>query len=122
MKLLVDMNLSPAWVETLRQAGWEAAHWSTLGNPRSPDSEIMGFAREQDWIVFTHDLDFGAMLAHTRAGKPSVFQIRARDVTPGHLGPLALQTLRQFSAELESGALVSVDETSQRVRLLPLTR
>jgi hypothetical protein len=28
--------------------------------------------------------------------------------------------LRQFSAELESGALVSVDEASQRVRLLPL--
>jgi predicted nuclease of predicted toxin-antitoxin system len=38
MKLLVDMNLSPDWVETLRHAGWEAAHWSTLGNPRSPDS------------------------------------------------------------------------------------
>src|SRR3954466_1853207 len=122
MKLLVDMNLSPAWVERLKQAGWEAAHWSSLGNPRSPDTEIMRFAREQDWVVFTHDLDFGALLAHTRTGKPSVFQIRARDVSPDHLGSLAIQTLRQFSAELEAGALVSVDEASQRVRLLPLTR
>jgi predicted nuclease of predicted toxin-antitoxin system len=122
MKLLVDMNLSPAWVETLNQAGWEAAHWSSLGNPRSTDAEIMRFARDNDWVVFTHDLDFGALLAYTRAGKPSVFQVRARDVSPQHLGPLAIQTLRQFSAQLESGALVSVDEAGQRVRLLPLTR
>ncbi len=120
MKLLVDMNLSPAWVEVLNLAGWEAAHWSSLGNPSSTDAEIMRFARENDWVVFTHDLDFGAILAHTQAGKPSVFQIRARDVSPDHLGPLAIQTLRQFSTELESGAIVTVDEARRRVRLLPL--
>jgi len=71
-------------------------------------------------VVFTHDLDFGSILAHTQAGKPSVFQVRARDVTPGHLGSLVIQTLRQFTKELETGALVSVDEARQRVRLLPL--
>jgi len=120
MKVLVDMNLSPAWVEVLKQGGWEAAHWSSLGNPRSPDAEIMRFAREHEWIVFTHDLDFGAILAHTQTGKPSVFQVRARDITPNHLGPLVLRTLRQFASELESGALVTVDEARQRVRLLPL--
>jgi len=88
MKVLVDMNLSPAWVEALRAAGWDAAHWSTLGDPRAADAEIMQFAREQGWVVFTHDLDFGAILAHTQAGRPSVFQARARDVTPEHLSPL----------------------------------
>jgi predicted nuclease of predicted toxin-antitoxin system len=120
MKLLVDMNLGPAWVETLRKAGWEAAHWSALGNPRCTDAEIMRFARDHDWIVFTNDLDFGALLAHTRAGKPSVLQVRARDVSPESLAPLVIRVLRQFPAELESGALISVDETSQRIRLLPL--
>jgi predicted nuclease of predicted toxin-antitoxin system len=121
MKLLVDMNLSPAWVESLNEAGWEAAHWSGLGNPRGTDAEIMRFAQDHDWVVFTHDLDFGALLAHTRAGKPSVFQVRARDVSPEGLAPLVIRVLRQFSAELESGALVSLDEASQRVRLLPTT-
>jgi predicted nuclease of predicted toxin-antitoxin system len=120
MKLLVDMNLSPEWVEVLQKAGWEAAHWSSLGNPRSTDAEIMGFARDNNWIVFTNDLGFGALLAHTQAGKPSVFQVRARDVSPRHLIDLVNRVLRQFMAELESGALVSVDEASQRVRLLPL--
>ena len=122
MKLLVDMNLSPFWVEFLRGAGWEAAHWSHLGDPRAADAENFRFAREQDWVVFTHDLDFGALLAHTQSGKPSVFQVRARDVTPEGLGPLALKTLQQCSAELEAGALVTVDEARQRIHLLPIGR
>jgi predicted nuclease of predicted toxin-antitoxin system len=80
----------------------------------------MRFAGDQGWVVFTHDLDFGTLLAHTQAGWPSVFQIRAQDVSPGHLGPLVDRTLRQFTQELEAGALVTVDEARQRVRLLPL--
>jgi predicted nuclease of predicted toxin-antitoxin system len=121
MKVLVDMNLSPAWVVSLKQAGWEATHWSYLGNPSCTDAEIMRFAQDHDWVVFTNDLDFGALLAHTRAGKPSVFQVRARDVSPGHLASVVVRVLRQFSPELESGALLSLDEAGQRVRLLPIT-
>ena len=30
MKVLVDMNLSPRWVDLLTGEGVEAAHWSTL--------------------------------------------------------------------------------------------
>jgi predicted nuclease of predicted toxin-antitoxin system len=47
-----------------------------------------------------------------------VFQVRARTVSPEYLAPLVFRSLRQFSAELESDALVTVDEASQRVRLL----
>jgi len=28
LKLLIDMNLSPAWVEALQTMGFEAIHWS----------------------------------------------------------------------------------------------
>ena len=66
MKLLVDMNLSPEWVSSLRAEGIEAVHWSELGNPRAKDSEILRSAREEGLIVFTHDLDFSQLLAHTR--------------------------------------------------------
>lgn len=41
MKLLVDMNLSPGWVDTLAQAGFEAVHWSRLGDVKASDREIM---------------------------------------------------------------------------------
>ncbi|MCB2261847.1 MAG: DUF5615 family PIN-like protein [Candidatus Thiosymbion ectosymbiont of Robbea hypermnestra] len=62
MKLLVDMNLSPRWVNLLTDAGIRAAHWSTLGAAEAPDTEIMAYARTNDYVVLTHDLDFGAIL------------------------------------------------------------
>ncbi len=35
MKLLVDMNLSPQWVEVFERHGWQAVHWSTVGDPQA---------------------------------------------------------------------------------------
>jgi predicted nuclease of predicted toxin-antitoxin system len=67
MKLLVDMNLSPERVAVLQAAGWEAVHWSKVGNLRAADSEIMAWAKLDGHIVFTHDLDFGSRLALTQA-------------------------------------------------------
>ena len=64
MKLLLDMNLSPAWLPLLHSHGFEAVHWSEVGDGRSPDHEIMRWAREHGCVVFTHDLDFGLLLAH----------------------------------------------------------
>ena len=57
MRLLVDVNLSPDWVEVLEQQGWQALHWSTVGDPRASDSVIMQWALANGYVVFTHDLD-----------------------------------------------------------------
>jgi predicted nuclease of predicted toxin-antitoxin system len=61
MKLLVDMNLSPRWITLLRDAGWESTHWSQVGHATARDSEIMAYAAANDFVVLTHDLDFGAI-------------------------------------------------------------
>jgi predicted nuclease of predicted toxin-antitoxin system len=58
MKLLVDMNLPPRWVEFLAANGIEAAHWSGVGDPRASDGVIMKWATDHGQTVFTHDLDF----------------------------------------------------------------
>jgi len=34
VKLLIDMNLSPTWAAYLAQRGFEAQHWSTIGDPK----------------------------------------------------------------------------------------
>jgi predicted nuclease of predicted toxin-antitoxin system len=120
MKLLVDMNLSPDWVAVLQKSGWAAVHWSEVGNPRAADSEIMAWAKQSRHVVFTHDLDFGTALALTQAEGPSVIQVRTQDVTPSAVGPLVLNALRQFEAELERGALIVLDEANVRARILPL--
>jgi predicted nuclease of predicted toxin-antitoxin system len=62
MKILIDMNLTPLWVDVLARHGWQAIHWSTIGDPRAKDSEIMNWALANGYIIFTHDLGFGAIL------------------------------------------------------------
>ena len=120
VKLVVDMNLSPDWVSLLKGNGWSAVHWSTVGDPRASDAAIMEWAVAHEYVVFTHDLDFGTMLALSHATGPSVLQVRAADVLPDRLGDVILAALRQHDTELASGALVVVEERRSRVRILPI--
>ena len=120
MKLLVDMNLSPSWLAMLQHEGWEAVHWHEIGNPRAADAEIMAWAKQNGYVVFTHDLDFGTLLALTQAEGPSVIQVRTQDVTPQEIGKLTVDALRRFQSELEKGALIILDEARSRARILPL--
>jgi len=76
MRILVEMNLSPPWVDLLADAGIESVHWSSVGETTASDSFIMAFAKGAGYVVLTHDLDFGSILAATHGDKPSVIQIR----------------------------------------------
>jgi predicted nuclease of predicted toxin-antitoxin system len=120
MKILVDMNLSPRWVDLLTNAGIKAAHWSALGPADAPDVVIMAFAHANDYVVLTHDLDFSAILAATHGDKPSVVQIRADDVSPDVIGKLVTGALSQMADELNQGALLTIDPRRTRLRVLPL--
>lgn len=120
MKLLVDMNLSPQWVELFQSHGFEAQHWSAVGPRNAPDDEIMAYAKANGHIVLTHDLDFSAILAATSGTKPSVIQIRARDISLDAIGARLVAALRQAEAEFEQGALLTIDTDRNRLRVLPL--
>ena len=120
MRFIVDMNLPPAWCEVLRAAGHEARHWLDVGDPKAADTVIMQWARSHDAVVFTHDLDFSALLANSRTGGPSVLQVRAEDVMPGTLSPIVLSAVRQFEFALKDGAIVVVEPWRVRCRVLPL--
>jgi predicted nuclease of predicted toxin-antitoxin system len=122
MRVVVDMNLSPDWVALLRRAGFDAQHWSRIANPRALDPEIMEWARQHDAVVLTHDLDFGATLALTHAEGPSVIQMRSEDISPDAAGNSVISALRTYEEELAAGALIVIDETRQRIRLLPLQK
>ena len=114
------MNLSPDWAPVLQQHGWQAVHWSGVGDPRASDREIMDWAVAHQYVVFTHDLDFGAMLALSHESGPSVLQVRAENVLPDYLEDSVIAALTQHEADLSSGALVVVDESRSRVRVLPI--
>ena len=120
LKLLIDMNLSPSWAPTLRKRGWQAGHWSTVGDPRANDRDIMDWAVARQYVVFTHDLDFGTMLALSHKAGPSVLQVRTADTLPDYLEVSVIAALNQHEADLSAGALVVVDESRSRVRVLPI--
>jgi predicted nuclease of predicted toxin-antitoxin system len=81
MKILVDMNLSPDWAQEFKLYKIEAVHWSVVGKFDAPDTILMDWARKNEYIIFTHDLDFGTALALTKAEKPSVIQVKTQNVT-----------------------------------------
>ncbi|MEO1403023.1 MAG: DUF5615 family PIN-like protein [Cyanobacteria bacterium J06635_1] len=93
-----------------------------MGDPRAGDRTLMQWATDHGYIVFTHDLDFGALLAANQANAPSVFQVRTQDTLPDAIGELVLSAIRQFQVELETGALVTVDASRARARILPINR
>ena len=80
----------------------------------------MAFARTNGWVVFTHDLDFGTLLAQTHATGPSVIQVRSQDTYPDAIGSAVETALNQHATDLAAGALVTVEPSRNRVRVLPL--
>ncbi len=120
VQLVIDMNLSVEWIAELAKHGFGAVHWSTVGDPRAEDSVVMAWALANGYVVFTHDLDFGTILALTHAAGPSVLQVRGQNVLPEHMGPLVVAALGQYDDALSAGAIVVVEERKARVRTLPL--
>jgi predicted nuclease of predicted toxin-antitoxin system len=120
MRLLIDMNLSPKWVGFLADHGFEAVHWSAVGLANASDPELMAFATAGNYVILTHDLDFGAILAATGGAGPSVVQIRAEDLAIEAIGAEIVTALRQAEDALASGALVTVDPKRARITLLPI--
>jgi predicted nuclease of predicted toxin-antitoxin system len=120
VKLLVDMNLSPSWVERLAHHGFEAVHWSTIGAATAPDVEILTWANEHQFVVITNDLDFSAVLAASAGAAPSVVQIRTQDLLSDAVVGIVANALKAHEDDIDRGALLSIDEGGTRVRMLPL--
>jgi predicted nuclease of predicted toxin-antitoxin system len=114
------MNLSPQWCDALAKHGFEAVHWSGVGSPGAEDEEIFAWARANSYVVFTNDMDFGAILASTGEDGPSVLQVRTQRLLPRDAEQFVIDALRQFASALDKGALVVVDESRARARILPL--
>lgn len=120
MKILIDASLSPSWADYLAGRGIPAQHWSALGRLNASDLQIMEVARAGTFVVFTHDLDFGIILATTNARGPSVIQARTQDPVPEAIGDLVVATIQQYSEILLRGALVTIEPERLRARVLPL--
>jgi len=82
--------------------------------------EITKFAKDNDFIILTHDLDYGAILFVTNGQKPSVVQLRINDIYPEIDADSLISALNFVKTELENGALLTIDIKRTRIRILPL--
>lgn len=67
MKFLADMGLARSTVAFLRAQGHDAVHLRDQGLQRLEDDKIVEKAREEGRVILTHDLDFGRIVAVSRA-------------------------------------------------------
>ena len=80
----------------------------------------MNYAREHGSLLFTHDLDFGNILAVTHATGPSVIQVRTQDPVPETVGDVVVSAIQDHRTLLERGALITIDRDRHRARILPI--
>jgi predicted nuclease of predicted toxin-antitoxin system len=122
MRFLADAGVSPKTVEFLKRLGHEAVHARTLGLQRARDSELIQRSRADSSVVVTFDLDFGDILALGVLDKPSVIILRLADERTESVNQRLSAVLAERCADLESGALILVEDARYRVRKLPIGR
>lgn len=120
MKFLADMGISPQTVAFLNRLGHNAVHLHDQGLAKMPDPEILNKARNEGYILLTHDLDFGELLAACRTELPSVITFRLRNMRPEQVNHAPREIIAKHSATLEKGAIITVTEGQLRIRQLPI--
>lgn len=92
-----------------------------MGAASAPDWAICEYARNQGFVLITNDLDFPRILAYTLGKKPSVILLRGEPLVPELRGEALIKAVEECSAELEAGAVLTLDWLDRpRARLLPL--
>lgn len=85
MRFLANMNISPKTVEVLSKKGWDIIRVSQVLPVNATDSKILAYARNENRIVVTQDLDFSALVALGGFDKPSLITLRLSSSDPDRL-------------------------------------
>lgn len=123
MKFLLDESVSPLVAEPLANAGHDVVHVRGIGLRSAPDPAVLASAADNERVLVTLDTDFGALIAHSGAHRPSVVLFRG-DVTrrPSAQAALLLANLDQLAGDLDGGAVAVIGDDRVRVRRLPIDR
>lgn len=87
MKLLLDENLPPALVGSLRSWFPESLHVHDCGLGAADDTAVWEYAKANGCIIVTKDSDF-EQLSVMRGAPPQVIWVRTGNCTTAHLAGL----------------------------------
>ena len=122
MKLLLDQGLPRSAAALLCEADIDTLHVAQIGLSAAEDREILIYAQDDKRVVVTLDSDFHALLALTEATSPSVIRIRIQSLRAPALTELLVKVINKCEADLQQGAVVTVEPSRIRVRHLPLLK
>ncbi len=108
LRFLANMNISPKTVSALRQRGWDIFRVSELLPPTAPDQEILEFARREERVLVTQDLDFSALLALSGYTRPGLITLRLSVSDPETVTRRLLEVVPQVESALQQGAAVTI--------------
>ncbi len=120
MKFLADMGISLRTVTWLRELGHDVFHLRDRGLQKLPDNEILDLARVEQRIILTIDLDFAQLLAVCKTALPSVIIFRLGNENYNEINQRLIDVLNNCQKDLETGAIVSVNNETFRVKKLPI--
>ena len=96
------------------------SHTGELELSRATDRRILEYARENEMVVVTLDSDFHSIIAVENASSPSVIRIRREGMRGEYLSELIERVWPDIEAQLQAGAMVTITETSVRLRNIPI--
>jgi len=120
MKFLLDMGIAQSTARFLNGQGHDAVHLRQEGLERMKDEDIIVKARTENRVILTHDLDFGRIIALSRAKLPSVITFRLQDMQATNVNRFVSIVIERNGEELINGVLISVSEDTIRTRTLPV--
>jgi len=121
VKFLLDENQSPRIADLLVDAGHDAIHVRDIDLRTSPDEHVLAAALDAGRVIISADTDFGELLAASNAAGPSILLLRRQGQRRAReIAALILANLDVVAEDLQSGAVVVLDEERIRIRRLPL--
>jgi predicted nuclease of predicted toxin-antitoxin system len=120
MRFLGDMGISPRTIALLREQRYDAIHLVEQNLERMEDPHILEKARQEERILLTVDLDFAQLLAISGDSLPSVILFRLGNVSREVVNNRLMLVLNDYASDLKTGAIISVNDVSIRLRYLPI--
>lgn len=122
MRFLADMGVSWRVVQWLRENGHDATHLREQDLHRLPNGDIFTKAANEQRIILTWDLDFTEIVALSNTRIVSAIVFRLLNTRSANVIRRLTRVLAESTQDLEDGAIISVEESRHRVRLLPIGR
>lgn len=120
MKFLLNMNLPRELGKRLKSKGHKTRHVGDIGMAQASDMAIIEESRKNKETIITHDLDYGNLLAFSGELKPSIIIFRLRNTHIDNLYNRLIESLTEIEKSLVEGAIVVLEDTFLRIRLLPI--